>query len=145
MDLRRLANLLLISTIAAVTCGCTWNGSGAALRQTFEHERLSADGSYLVAYSPSPDPIPLNEPFVMRVRVRDTDGSKPSSGLALHVDARMPHHRHGMNVVPEVEAQGKGYFRVTGMLMHMTGYWELYLDLTDDGVTERAQFEMELE
>ncbi len=57
----------------------------------------------------------------------------------------MPEHGHGMNVEPKVTALGKGRFSVEGMLLHMSGRWELYFDITRDGVTSRAQDEITLE
>jgi hypothetical protein len=38
-----------------------------------------------------------------------------------------------------------GAYRVDGMLFHMPGYWELYFDLSREGVMERAQGAVTLE
>jgi len=71
--------------------------------------------------------------------------SHPLSEIELHADAAMPEHDHGMNTKPKVRANPDGSFTVKGMLFHMPGRWELYLDVTRAGVTERAQFEVQLE
>ena len=65
--------------------------------------------------------------------------------LTVAVDARMPAHQHGMKQVPSVHPLGDGRFRVEGMLLHMTGHWELYVDVTSGAVTERAQWDLTLE
>jgi hypothetical protein len=62
----------------------------------------------------------------------------PRGDVELSVDAAMPEHGHGMNRVPRIEA-GDGHFRAEGLLFHMPGKWELYFDVTQGAVTERAQ------
>jgi len=62
----------------------------------------------------------------------------PRGDLELSVDAAMPEHGHGMNRVPRIET-GDGHFRAEGLLFHMPGKWELYFDVTQGAVTERAQ------
>ena len=63
----------------------------------------------------------------------------------VRVDGGMPAHRHGMNTDPVVTPLGGGRYEVKGLLLHMLGHWELYFDLTDAGVTERAQLDVVLE
>jgi hypothetical protein len=105
----------------------------------------SNDGRFGVNYVALPiGDVPLNEPFQIVVVVVPL-ASAGSGELALAVDAAMPEHGHGMNVEPKVTALGKGRFSVEGMLLHMSGRWELYFDITRDGVTSRAQDEITLE
>jgi hypothetical protein len=107
---------------------------------------VSANRQYVVAFRAVPDPIPLNETFQMRVRVFDgSTPPQPASDIDLAVDARMPHHRHGMNREPTITRGRDGEFTVDNMLLHMPGYWELYFDVERHGVTERAQTSIELE
>ena len=97
-------------------------------------------GGYLVRYSPKPDPLPVGELCDLEVQVLRANGSPMTTDeVVLFADAAMPHHGHGMNVVPQVTANGGGNFHVDGMLFHMPGRWELYFDITENGVTERAQ------
>ena len=106
----------------------------------------SNDGAFHVTYRPSPDPIPLNEPFELEVVVfKDADFRQPATNVTLDVDAAMPQHQHGMNQQPTVEAMGGGRFSGKNMLFHMSGYWELYFDVTEGPVTERAQFVIQLD
>ena len=101
----------------------------------------SAGGTYFVTAVSSPSPLPLNEPFELELRVTSGDDwTRPLADVAVQVDADMPEHRHGMNTRPRITRGAQGVIRVEGMLLHMPGYWEIYVDLTRDGVTERAQF-----
>jgi hypothetical protein len=110
------------------------------------YSALSHDGSYRVSFTPSPNPIPMNELFTLDVEVLDgTTGIERIPDAELAVDAAMPAHRHGMNRIPRVNARGNGAFEVTGMLFHMPGHWELYFDVTRGGVTERTQLDVNLE
>ena len=63
----------------------------------------------------------------------------------LVVDAAMPNHNHGMNHVPLIERTGPGRWHVEDMLFHMPGYWELYFDVEEQGVTHRAQEALEVD
>ena len=103
-------------------------------------------GSYVVQYRTDPETIPWGEPFELEVWVLSTDGTpRALSDVELTVDAAMPEHGHGMNRVPEVERTESGRFEVDGMLLHMPGRWELYFDVGEGALTERAQIEVELE
>ncbi|MCY3003971.1 MAG: FixH family protein [Planctomycetota bacterium] len=96
---------------------------------------------YLVFISPSAKQMPDNEVFQLEVRVYSREDL---SGVSLTVDAAMPQHGHGMNRVPRVSRLEPGHFLVEGMYFHMTGKWELYLDITHGALTERAQVVVEL-
>lgn len=54
----------------------------------------------------------------------------------------MPHHGHGMAVEPVTRRIDSmpGVFEVTGMMFHMPGEWELYIDIIDGPYTERVTF-----
>lgn len=101
---------------------------------------VTADGRWHVVYQVEPDPVPLNELFSIHVDIY-ADGACTirATDVGLAVDARMPHHRHGMNRRPLLSPEDDGGTLVKGMLFHMPGRWELYFDLTVDGVTQRAQ------
>lgn len=79
--------------------------------------------------------IPLRDPFFVRL-----EGSAEALGaLALRIDASMPHHGHGMNLVPTEQSRDGGGFLVGPLLFHMPGAWEIYFDLSKDGLTRRLQ------
>ena len=56
----------------------------------------------------------------------------------------MPAHGHGINTAPTVNSHGDGKFTVDGLLFHMKGDWELYVDILDGPVRERATFPISL-
>ncbi len=104
------------------------------------HVIESNAGGYLVRFKPRPDPLLVNELCDLEVQVMRPNGSViETDKVVLFADAAMPHHGHGMNVVPQVTSEDGDVFLVDGMLFHMPGRWELYFDITEDDVTERAQ------
>lgn len=115
--------------------------AAAAAQPQADAEVLQSNaGSYVVSYTAKPDPLPVGELCDLEVQVTRGDGASiATDDIVLFADAAMPHHGHGMNVVPEITNQGDGRFYVDGMLFHMPGRWELYFDITENGVTERAQ------
>ena len=108
-------------------------------------EACSNAGRYHVSVK-APDPFPLNELFSLEATVEEgCDPPRRPVSASLRVDAAMPQHRHGMNTDAVVTPLGGGRFRAQGLLLHMPGRWELDLDVTDHGVTERAQLDFILE
>lgn len=105
----------------------------------------SNDGAWHVKYRVVDDQIPLNEEFGLEVAVFDQRTALVSSGIELHADAGMPQHRHGMLRQATVLPREDGTFLVEGMLFHMPGAWELYFDIKRGAVTERTQFDVELD
>ncbi|MBM3987393.1 MAG: hypothetical protein FJ294_05495 [Planctomycetes bacterium] len=103
----------------------------------------SAAGTYLLELEPPVAAMPDNESFRFEVRVADARTRQSAADVMLAVDAAMPEHGHGMNRVPRVTRLGDGHFLVEGMYFHMTGRWELYLDVTHGALTERAQCRVE--
>jgi len=103
---------------------------------------LSNAGTYRVAWTSSPSPIPLDAPFDLQLRV--WRGSAAAEPDAVVVDARMPQHQHGMNVLPGLSAEPDGGYTARGLLFHMPGAWTVTVDVSEDGVTERAQWTVEL-
>jgi hypothetical protein len=103
-------------------------------------------GSFFARILPAPEEMPLNEEFDLSLWLFRDEACREPLGrdLELAVDARMPAHGHGMTreVVPVPQPDGS--WRVDGMLLHMIGHWELYLDVTRGARTERAQFDVEL-
>lgn len=112
--------------------------SGAAVSAT------SADGTYLARWEPEGGALPDAEPFTARFALRRADGLAISPDARFVVDAEMPEHGHGMNLVPIVSRAGRAgadeFLVASGMLLHMTGRWVLSLDVEEDGVLERTQW-----
>ena len=106
----------------------------------------SRAGMFTAAWRSHPAPLPVNEPFELEVRLFEggADGP-PLSGAELIVDAWMPEHFHGMLRRPRATEVAPGRYRVRGMLLHMGGRWQVFVDVIRDGVAERAEFELVLE
>ena len=128
--MRRAAAAVLVLLAACGRGGST--PAGARLE--------SALGRYAVVVETRPSPPPLNQPFDAVLRV--TPRTPTSVPLAVEVDARMPEHFHGMNTAARTTRQPDGTFKAEGLLLHMPGRWELYVDVTEGPRTERAQMEI---
>jgi hypothetical protein len=112
----------------------SWLSSGA-------RTALSADGTYRVAWEPIGGVIPDAEPFAIAIEIERVDGAPLAADTVVLADAEMPHHGHGMNLIPEVKrAPHAGAFVAEGMLLHMSGEWVVAIDVGEGGVSERAQW-----
>jgi hypothetical protein len=101
----------------------------------------------IASEAPMPDAStpPLRRPFTLSVEAfEDAECTRPYEADSALIDSWMPHHRHGMNVAPRIVAEGPGRWRAEGMLMHMSGLWEIDVDLVRGGRSERAQWMVDL-
>ena len=135
--------LLLMSTLFAPML--TASDPPRATEHPEARTLTSGNGTYTVQSPTIPAEIPLNEPFSIRARIRIAETDRVPEDAQLAVDGRMPHHRHGMVRTPTLKALGNGEYLIEGMLFHMPGRWELHFDITREGMTERAQCDIELE
>ena len=126
------------SLLALALLGCDPAPSATKEKHAFD----SNGGHYTVELVTTPSPIQVNQPFDVDVRVMPKSGG--AADLGVQVDARMPAHFHGMPRMAKV-TRGKGdTWKAEGLLFHMSGLWELYVDITRGGTTERAQMDVEL-
>ena len=91
------------------------------------------DGTVQAAWQPEAGPITVGRPFALLVTLC------PADAQLQRVDASMPEHRHGMNYRASVKPLSNGRWRVEGMLWHMSGRWELRLDLQVQGKEHRLR------
>ncbi len=82
--------------------------------------------------------VPLNKFFNLEVTISDL----PVDAVA--VDADMPEHGHGMVTTPKVHPMAPGRWLVQGMLFHMPGSWEIYVDVLRKGERKRTVFPVEV-
>jgi hypothetical protein len=121
---------LFSAAFVAVTCAAqTCGGDLAGTRHVVESAR------YAVAYTTTPDPIPIGQHFIVEFAVCARDGAQLPQGV--RVDANMPEHKHGMNYRPGVTMVRPGAYRAEGLLFHMPGRWNLIFDLMVGTTTER--------
>ena len=90
-------------------------------------------GAVQLAWRAEPQAIVVGQPFAILVSVC------PATVQLTRVDATMPEHRHGMNYRPTLRALGDGLWRAEGLLWHMSGRWELTLDLQAKGQNHRLR------
>ncbi len=109
----------------------------------YPREIESTNGTYLLRYTPTPDPIPLNEEFTIELSVYNSqDLDTRLTDIDLEVDAEMPEHGHGMPQQPTVSGEN-GVFTASGTLFQMSGYWEINAWVSKDNSTEMATFKVD--
>lgn len=75
---------------------------------------------------------PISAPFEMTIEFCG-DASERIEAMAF--DAVMPAHQHGMNYRAEVADERAQSFRVSNIVFHMPGLWELRIDAKTAGQT----------
>ncbi len=106
---------------------------------------VTRGGTFWVEWEPAPAPIPVNEPFELLVRVyADGERTELLDDVLVNVTGWMPGHGHGMHRKARVVSRREGVHRVRGMLFHMSGFWELNVDVTRQFYSERVTFPVEL-
>lgn len=101
-------------------------------------------GTFRVHHRSEPASIERGKPFRLQAWITREGSRELVPWAELSVDADMPEHLHGMNRVPKVSRQYDGSFLVEGMLFHMPGRWDLYFDVHEAAIVERAQMALEL-
>ena len=129
-------NWMFVMVVGALAVACGNNGDSGDAPPPHAREAVTDGGTWTVAYTPSPDPIPGNAEFALDITIDDAAG--PAAGTSIVLTAEMPAHGHGMNVTPVVTGED-GLFRADGMLFHMTWEWRMYVDVTGDDGTETAE------
>ena len=135
--MRRVGATFLFAVVCACFIACDdpqVASSGAKWERA-----ASADATYWVDWRVVVGVIPKADPFDVEIRVTNYKTGAPSN-VQCSIDAEMPEHGHGMNVIPNMQQLGPGHFLAKGMLLHMPGRWSIVIDATDGAMTERAQF-----
>lgn len=107
---------------------------------------ISNDGSWRVQWrvmmGSKPLPLPeVRKRFTIELRIESLLEPKRPVRSVL-VDAQMPDHVHGMNVAPTILMLEGGEVASEGMLFHMSGRWEVDVDIDDGETIERAQWDI---
>ena len=94
---------------------------------------LTRSGYYRVNFESALDPIVINAMHHWIFTVTTPDGA-PVTGAVITATGGMPEHNHGLPTAPQMTAElGKGRYRVDGFRFHMTGEWELLVNIDVDG------------
>jgi hypothetical protein len=122
------------------------SGTDLPTGPAYRGEGFTRGGRWWVRWETGPQGLPELEPFSLLVEVRESpEGAAAPQRVVVTADAAMPHHGHGMNLVPRTTQRGAGRFEIEGMLFHMGGRWELFIDVEQGGVLERAQWTLEVD
>ncbi len=108
---------------------------------------LTSLGTYTVHWRPVGGFVPKNEHFELEVWIfENREGAEPVpvTDAIIILSGWMPDHGHGMIRQPRSSDNGDGSYRVQGMLFHMGGHWEVFIDLIVDNLSERAEFALDL-
>jgi len=109
----------------------------------------SPKGAFTAAWRPLAPAVPVNELFDLEVRLYEGRGAgeetqKPLAGAKVQTSAWMPKHMHGMSRRPQVVETAPGRYLVRGMLLHMEGSWQLFIDVMAGGKSERVEFGLDI-
>ena len=124
-----LAGLAAAAAAVAAQAACPPPPAGA---------QVIGAGPLQAVWRAEPDPIVVGRPFALLLTLC------PAEAVLQRVDASMPEHRHGMNYRPSLKALGEGRWRAEGLLWHMSGRWELQLDVQLQGIEHRLRQSVEL-
>ena len=100
--------------------------------------QVIGEGPLQAVWRAESEPIVVGRPFALLLTLC------PAEAMLQRVDASMPEHRHGMNYRPSLKALGEGRWRAEGLLWHMSGRWELQLDVQLHGIDHRLRQSVEL-
>jgi len=140
-DWRRRLRFASAAVLLLAAAGCDASSTPGPAAPTGKRKIESNGGRYVVELETAPSSIAVNQPFDVTLSVSPKSGS--TSDLEVLVDARMPAHFHGMNRMAKMSRAGSAW-KAEGLVFHMPGHWELYIDITQGGSTERAQIDVDL-
>ena len=114
----------------------------ATPERDYSTTRSSEQALYRMTIIPANDPIPINEIHTWILHL-ETPTGEIIENAQIAVDGDMPEHGHGLPTRPAVtQYLGNGDYRVEGLKFQMTGWWVMDFDITVDGKTDRASFNL---
>ena len=106
---------------------------------------FSRAGTYLLKWRPVDGEVPKNKHFEIDLWLfKPGDELVPFGGATIATRGWMPDHGHGMVRQPRSRQLEEGHYRISGMLLHMGGLWQLFFDVVVDGQAESTQFDLTL-
>lgn len=104
----------------------------------------SERGKYVVSFSSSIDPMPINKMFEWTLHVEDANG-EPVDGARFAIAGGMPEHNHGLPTSPRVtEDLGNGDYRLQGIRFHMKGNWQFIISIFEGAQADRVVIDLQL-
>ena len=142
----KLLSIALLGLLAACSGASSEPEPAPSILASLDRQISSNAESFVLHWQAVAEAPPLNEEYDMLFALRDSAGQAVDLDVAdIRLDARMPHHGHGMTQDPVLERSGPGEYRARGMRLHMTGHWEVYVDVRQGPVWERAEFVLNLQ
>jgi hypothetical protein len=105
-------------------------------------ETIELDSDITLHYRTDPSPLRVAQHFSMQFRACRAEQSLKLD--AFKVDALMPKHGHGMNYKANIEMQRDGLYEATGMLFHMSGQWQIRINLSYDGHAQQVKVDYQI-
>lgn len=106
---------------------------------------FSRAGTYLLKWRSVGGEVPKNKHFEIDLWLfKPGDELVPFGGATIATRGWMPDHGHGMVRQPRSRQLEEGHYRISGMLLHMGGLWQLFFDVVVDGQAESTQFDLTL-
>ncbi len=138
-------HLVFVVAVALATAGCEDQGAPVEPVPASEGGTASTlDGRYRVELRPAQAKVPLGTIHEWIAQVSREDGGAVE-GVTITFDGGMPSHDHGFTTAPRVVTDAApGRFRVQGVRFHMSGAWELRVDVRDATGSDRAVFQVEV-
>ena len=105
---------------------------------------LSFAADYIVTYT-TPEGAPeINRMHSWILHIEDESGNEVE-GAIIDVEGGMPEHDHGLPTKPRVTQDlGGGDYRLDGMRFHMSGAWEIVVNITTSAGTSKAIIKLQL-
>lgn len=104
----------------------------------------SASGAYRLGYHSQLQPIAINRIHSWILHLETASGT-PVSNAQMSVTGGMPAHDHGLPTRPRVTGQSEaGDYLLEGVRFHMSGYWEIVVELHVDGRRDTVTIPLEL-
>lgn len=106
-------------------------------------EWLSERGVYELSFESSLQPIEINQIHTWVLHI--TTAGVPVLNAKLSVGGGMPAHDHGLPTRPRIsEELGNGDYRLEGMRFHMSGAWEVSIEIEANGKTDSVLIALQL-
>lgn len=96
----------------------------------------SKRGLFVVSYQSELEPLQINKLHAWVLHLEDADG-KAVVGAHLEVSGGMPAHDHGLPTYPQATSDpADGDYRLDGMRFHMSGAWEITINISANGKSD---------
>ena len=137
--------LLGLATAVAMAVMLMRPAAGVPADLDYSKTRLSDAGLFQVTFTPSVEPIPINQLQSWTLHLATAAG-QPVLDAEIAVDGDMPQHGHGLPTRPQVTQDlGGGNYLVEGLKFQMGGWWVMEFDITAAGQTDHVSFNLQLD